>query len=156
MRETTVRERNRFGDEQGMAMIVSVLVLLVLTAIGIAAIEHSGSEYMAGGRARHISRVFHGADAGLQVIAAKLAAAVPDTTPTTVTLSDGTTAQSGDRNAVAPQPLGLVGYGPPPDGYGLNVGSGFSTELYRAITTANSTGGGMVELESQLGRLGVQ
>ena len=27
----------RFGDEQGMAMIVSVLVLLLLTAIGIAA-----------------------------------------------------------------------------------------------------------------------
>ena len=46
-------------------MIVAVLVLLLLTAIAIAAIEHSGAEFAAGGRSRHIARVFYGADAGL-------------------------------------------------------------------------------------------
>ncbi|NRA04489.1 MAG: hypothetical protein HRU00_18015 [Myxococcales bacterium] len=146
----------RFGDEQGMAMIVSVLVLLLLTAIGIAAIEHSGSEFAAGGRSRHITRVLHAADAGLEVVAAKLAGATLNVSPTTLTLTNGTTVQSGDRNATSPQPLKLVGYGPPPEGYGLNVGSGFSTEIYRPIVTANSASGGMVELESQLGRLGVE
>ena len=146
----------RLGDERGMAMIVAVLVLLLLTAIGIAAIEHSGSEFAAGGRSRHITRVFHGADAGLEVVASKLSGAIPNVTPTSVTLTDGTTVQSGDRTAITPQPLNLVGYGPPPDGYGLNLGSGFSTEIYRAIVTASAASGSMVELEAQLGRLGTE
>ncbi len=148
--------QNRFGDEQGMAMIVAVLVLLLLTAIGIAAIEHSGSEFAAGGRSRHITRVFHGADGGLEVVAAKLAGTLPDISPTAVILSDGTSVESRKHLEALPQPVSLVGYGPPPDGYGLNIGSGFSTEIYRATVTANSTSGGMVELEAQLGRLGVE
>jgi len=141
--------------EDGIALLIAVLLLLLVTAIGIAAIEHSGGELASGGRTRSSTVAFYGADAGLSVAINQLAQEPADLTPVNVTLVDGTTVQSGTRTDTAPQPLTKEGTGLPPEGYSLNAGSGYVSRRYRTEVTARSTGGAAAELDSRLTKLEV-
>ena len=111
--------------EDGIALLIAVLLLMLVSAIGIAAIEHSGGELASGGRARSSTVAFYGADAGLNLAVNQIAQEPPDLTPVNVTLTDGTLVRSGTRTDTVPQPLLKGGTGLPPEGYSLNTGSGY-------------------------------
>ena len=141
--------------QDGIALLIAVLLLLLVSAIGIAAIEHSGGELASGGRARSSTVAFYGADAGLNVAINQLAQEPADLTPLNTTLSDGTLVQSGTRTDTVPQPLVKGGTGLPPEGYSLNANSGYVSRRYRAQVTGRSTGGSAAELEAQFKKLEV-
>ncbi len=145
---------NRVGPrrkrEQGLALIVSILVLLLVTAISIAAIERSGQESTASGRARSSTRSLYAADAGIQLALGRITRSI--LAPFQFNI-DNRTVQSRSRSDAAPQPIEHLGVGPPPEGYGLNVGSGYGSELFLANVTATFADGGTTELEAKLGRL---
>jgi hypothetical protein len=144
----------RLNEEQGVALIIAVLLLLLVTAIGVAAIHHAGDEASVAGSARRSARMLHAADGGLQVAINQIAQPTPDLTPFTHTLEGGdVTIRSGARTDTAAQPIIAAGSGPPPDGYQINVGSGFRSRLYRANVTSLYRSGANSELEGKFGKL---
>lgn len=52
-------------DEQGMALVISMLLLVVLTVIGVAAVSTSNFEIMVAGSERRTQEAFYAAEAGL-------------------------------------------------------------------------------------------
>ena len=141
------------GRQDGIALIITILILLLVSTIGIASIEHSGGEFSSAGRARASTVALYGAEAGLQLAINQFAQEPADLTAVNVTLDDGTGVQSGTRADTAPQPLTKGGTGLPPEGYSLNAGSGYVNRRYRAEVTARTTGGSAVELESLFAKL---
>lgn len=146
----TSRVRPRRKHEQGIALVVSILVLLLVTAISITSIEQSGQESTASGRARSSSRSLYAADAGIQLALSRVSQA--NLAPFQLNI-DGRTVQSRSRLDAVPQPIAPAGSGPTPDGYGLNMGSGYGSQLFLVNVTATFADGGTTELEAKLGRL---
>jgi hypothetical protein len=144
------RERAR---EEGVALMISVLVLLLVSAMAISAIEHSGEERAAGARLRSAARTLYAADAGIQIVMNRLAQSPPNPNAIDVTLSGGVSVQSRERNDTAPMDFSSEGPGPPPPGFQLNIGSGFSSAIYLANVTAVAPDGSATELETKLGTL---
>ncbi len=142
--------------EQGMALLITVMVLLLISAIGVAAINHAGAELSETGRTRATSVTFHGADAGIQLALGHLAQVPADLTPVNLNLGGGLNVQSRTRTETSPKPLTQVGLGPPPDGVELNVGSGVGSvsRLYVVDMTA-TLANAQVELQAKLNRLDV-
>ena len=140
-------------DEAGIALLVTVFVLLLIGAVAIAAIGHSGQEATASATSRVNKRTFHGADAGIQVALRRLAAEPPDQVPFDLDLGGGRIVQSRTRTDATPQPIPRLGLGPPPEGFSINVGSGYVNEIFLTNVTATSPNATTVELEAKLGRL---
>ena len=59
--------------EHGVALLISVIVLILLSAIGLAALQHAKDESVGGGRSRHHTKTLHAADGVLQVVIQQLA-----------------------------------------------------------------------------------
>ncbi len=86
------RERGSFGNERGIALIIGLLVLLVLTLIGISAINTTTFENRISGNERAAAEAFYTAEAGLERGLAQL----PSTAPIPVTsLTGGSSYWSG-------------------------------------------------------------
>jgi hypothetical protein len=134
-------------------MIVAVLILLLVSLLGIAAIEHAGEEDSVTGRTRDASRTFYAADSGTQLIVANLSQEPSILSPFTLNFADNTTARSGARSDPSPQPIEKTGVGEPPEGYALNIGAGFATEVFLGTVTAFSPGGSSAEIESKYWKL---
>ena len=148
--------RTRPGNEPGVAMILTILLLLLITGIGIAAVEHAGNESILSGSSRRWTRTFFAADAGIQMALSQIAQSPPDLTQFTFQLENGAMdVRSGSRSDIGPQPIESVGVGAPPDGYSINVGSGFQSRLYKANATAEVTSAqtATVELEAKFAKL---
>jgi hypothetical protein len=140
--------------EDGLALILAVLLLLLGTGIGVAAIYHAGGEFSLTGSTRRAARMLYAADGGIQVAINQIAQPSPDLTPFNLTLEGGdVTIRSGTRADTSPQPLILDGSGPPPDGFSINIGAGFRTRLFRANVTSLYRSGATAELEGKFGRL---
>ncbi len=145
--------------EQGIALLMSVLILLLMGAIAIAAIEYSGEELAAGGRARSSAKTLAGADAGIQFALNRLSQLPPDVTAFTVTLPNGVNVQSRRRDQGAPQPiqdLGTTGGPARVDGHMINIGGGgpsFSNNFFLVNVTATDAAGATAELEVKAGGL---
>jgi hypothetical protein len=140
-------------EEAGIALLVTVFVLLLMGAIAITAIGHSGQEATASATGRVKKRTFHGADAGIQVALRRLAEEPPNQVPFDIDLGGGRTVQSRSRSDATPQPIPRLGVGPPPEGFSINVGSGYINEIFLTNVTASSPNATTVELEAKLGRL---
>ncbi len=139
--------------EQGMALLVTVFVLLLVGTIAVAAIHHSGEESTAGGRARATMRNLYAADSGVQLALVRIAQNPPDTTAFSVNLDGGRNVQSRTRADATPQPLALSGIGPPPEGYAITIGAGYVNELYLVSVTSTAPNSTVSELEAKLARL---
>jgi len=146
-------ERAGLRDETGVALIVSILVLLMISAIGIAAVDRAGDDAKVTGHAKADARALYAADAGIGVALNRLAGPIPDLTPFNVDLDDGVSVRSGTRAASAPEPIAYLGTAGPPDGYSLVIGSGFISKTYRVNVTGFGTGASRSELEAKLTRL---
>jgi hypothetical protein len=139
----------RRTEERGIAMLLAVLLLMMVSLLGIVAIEHAGDENSVTGRTRDSARTFYAADAGTQLIVTNLGQEPTVQSPFTVNFASGTFVRSGGRSDPGPQPIEKTGVGEPPEGYALNLGAGFATEVFLGTVTAFSPGGSSVELESK-------
>jgi hypothetical protein len=139
--------------EQGIAMILTILLLLLISGIGIAAVEHSGSESIMSGSARRWTRTFFAADAGIQMALSQIAQTPPDLNQFNFQLENGATNVWSGTPGGGLQPIESVGVGAPPDGYSINVGSGYQSRLYKANATARGPAQATVELEAKFAKL---
>jgi hypothetical protein len=138
--------------ESGIALLVAVLILLLVSAIGIAAIEHSGRELGGAGRARTTIATFHAADGGVEIATNQLARTPLSTTPFSFSVNSDYTVRSGTRSDGTPQEIIPAGTGQPPEGYAITVGgAGYASSLYRTAVTSTGVGAA-VELEVKLSR----
>ena len=145
--------RTRLASESGVALMIALLVLLVTTVIAMSAIEHAGEESTLSGRLRRSVRTFHAADGGIQVALNRVAQNPPNLSAFTFSPETATSVRSGRRTDGSAQPLTRGGTSPAPEGYSINVGTGFVSRLYQARVTAASTDGATVEVEAQFTRM---
>jgi hypothetical protein len=139
-------------EEEGVALLIAVLLLLLLSGIGIAAIDHSGADVALAGSSSRTARILYMAEAGLHTAASQLSSAPANLSPFTLSFDGGVvTVRSGPRSASAAQPIEQAGTGPPPEGYGVGVGGGFRSQLYRVNVTAGGQEGSSTELEATFG-----
>lgn len=137
--------------EEGMALIVVVMLLALIGAMVPFAVSHSGSELAGSARTRGAARALYAADAGIQIALGRLADNPPTTTPLDVTLS-GWSIQSRTRTESSAAALNTDGsFGPPPEGYGIE--DGYRSDIYRVNITSSRQGLGSAELEAKLTRL---
>jgi hypothetical protein len=155
MAKRTQTRLSRPSDESGIALLVSVVILLMVTAVGFAALSRSGSEWVLGTRQRRQTATLYAADAGIELAINKVDQTVPDLTPIDQDFSDGTNIRTGTRSDGSPQSIREGGSAnAPPDGYMINLGSGgFITKPFYAEITATGPDSSVVELEAKIGRL---
>ena len=67
------------------------------------------------------------------------------------TIDNATTVFSG--TPTAPAPIESVGTGAPPDGYSINLNTGFQSRLYKARVVAQGQANAQVELEAKFAKL---
>ena len=67
------RLHQKLKDEQGIALLISVILMLLISAIGIAALQHARQESSGSGRSRHHTKNLHAADGVLQLVVQQLA-----------------------------------------------------------------------------------
>lgn len=163
--------RKRAAEEHGLALLVTVMLLLLISAIGLTALNHAQSENMVAGSSRRKLTTLYAADALLNVVASQLAnptvsgpAIVPVDRPqflpvySNVDASGGggttglfTSARTGTIDNMAPQPIDRIGTADPGDGEDIRVGAGapIARGVYRVSVVANEPGGGNVQLQAQ-------
>lgn len=139
--------------QQGAALIVAVVTLLMAAMIAVNAMKHTQEESTGGARGRNTARTLHAADAGVEFAIARLSQSPPDLSAFSVDV-DGTTVESRQRSVGAPQPMVQDNAGAPPEGYSINVGSGsgFAGSVYLVNITAIN-GSSAAELEVRFSRL---
>ena len=100
-------ERFNFGNQKGVALVVALIMLLVLTFIGISSISSSIFEAKISGNERFGSAAFYAADGGVDVGISR----IPDITAYSGTIGSDESYRSGSLTATSPQPqknLGLM------------------------------------------------
>ena len=100
-------ERFNFGNQKGVALVVALIMLLVLTFIGISSISSSIFEAKISGNERFGSAAFYAADGGVEVGISR----IPDITAYSGTIGSDESYRSGSLTATSPQPqknLGLM------------------------------------------------
>lgn len=137
--------------ERGVTLLVTVVMILLVGILVLTSIGHSGDESAAAARARATARALHAADGGMQLALARVTDEPPNTNPIDITVGD-LSVQSRTRAQATPQALGSLGSGPPPEGYGINTGSGYVSELFLVDITSSGPTGSTAELQSKLYR----
>ncbi len=67
------RSRTFLKDQSGLALVVALLMMIVLTLIGLASVSTSIFELMLSGNKRGATDAFYGADSGIQVVTSDVA-----------------------------------------------------------------------------------
>lgn len=139
-------------DQAGMALLIAIMMLLMISAIGVAAIDHSGDENEVAGHERRTTTTFYAADAGIQYGRTRVFRNPPIFDEFEVTLPDGTTFRSGTRVDGAATALDTPDLGAPPEGFSINIGGagGFVSENLTMNVTAEGGGNSTVELETRV------
>ncbi len=150
---------SRRPDEAGIALLITVILLLMLSAIGLSALQSAQGEANAGGRSARKLRTFFAADSALSLVQEQLDISntrYPDLTAvndnqfiqSSAGLFTGVRTGTGD-NAV-PQQISFVGRARR-DGDQLNINAGntFSFGIYRTDVVATDPVGGRAELQAQ-------
>ncbi len=148
----SITTRSGRRREQGIALIVSILMLVLVGTIAMNMISSSEQELTAGGRSRSTSKSLYAADAGIQFAENRLRPP-SDVSKFKFTLDDGTLVKSGKRTDAVEQDIEDTGIGTPPSGYSINIGQGFVNETYKVNVTATRTGIATAEVEVRLGIL---
>ena len=148
-------------DEHGMALLVAVVLLLMVSAIGLAALQSAQDEASGSGRARRKTMTLYAADSALTMVEDRLNVAksqYPDTgvINNTTFMQDqwggATAVRTGNSENPLAQPIVRVGASSQAAaGYQLNVNASgtFSYGIYRTGVVATDQTGGAVELQAQ-------
>lgn len=100
-------ERFSFGDQKGVALVVALIMLLVLTFLGISSISSSVFESKISGNERWGSTAFYATAGGVDVGISR----IPDITAYSGTIGSDESYRSGRLTDSSPQPqksLGLM------------------------------------------------
>lgn len=135
--------------EEGVALLITVILILLVGVLVLTSIGHSGDESVAGARARSTSRALHAADGGMQMALSRVTQIPPNTNAVDITI-DNFSVQSRTRAQATPQQLDSLGAGPAPEGYGVNVGTGYVSELFLVDMTSVGPTGSTAELQAKL------
>lgn len=145
--------RTERGQEQGLALLLTVMVLIMITAMALASIYHAGEESTGGRRAKAAMDALYGADAGIELSRNRVA--VGDLSAINMTFN-GIQVQSRARSETSAQPIVLVGTTGLAGDNMINVGSaiGLTNEIYRVRMTATSFAGSVAEIHSNISYTG--
>ena len=121
----------RWRDEGGMVLVLSLLAMVVLSLLGVALLTMSGSETFVSYRTVYREGAFYSAEGGIHIGLDQVSANTVTSTqaiPLT-TIGGNYTYRSGRRSDPGPQPLEFVGTRPGP-GYSIAVGTGYNPAGY--------------------------
>lgn len=150
-------------DERGAALLIAVVLLLLMSALGITALQHAQDEAAASGRSRRKDATLYAAEAGLAKAQSSLFAGYDSPTgfASPFTIDDPALVNDGFGNPIAVrsgQPGSALAEsidatsaptGEPPDGYQINGGGGYQFKAVRADIVATDAGNGTVHLQAQ-------
>lgn len=150
-------------DESGMALLIAVVLLLLMSALGLTALQHAQDEASSSGRARRKDATLYAAEAGLSIVQSRLLDnwgvaqpapfAVDEPTLVQDAFGNPIAVRSGRPEYAAPQPIATTGGGSaaPPDGFMVNLGNQGAQSFtpVRADIVATDSGNGMVHLQAQ-------
>ena len=140
-------QRNR--RKQGVALLITMVLILLIGVIALTSIDHSGNEMIAGARGRSTARAPYAADGGIQLALAHVAENPPNTDA--IDIDIGTyNVESRTRAEVTPQSIESLGEGAPLDGYGINEGSGYVSELFMVDITSVGPNQASTGIQSKL------
>jgi len=138
--------------EQGLILLMTMFILMLIGVIAIDTIGQSGSESAISGRSRNTIRTLHAADAGIQLAVSRLFQSPPNLDPISIIFA-GRTVESRARAVSDAEDLAFAGAGKTPDGLSINIGESYVTEGYEVVITAVSKDGSVAEIESKVTRL---
>jgi Tfp pilus assembly protein PilX len=147
------------GDERGVALLIAVVLLLMVSALGLTALQSAQDEATGSARGRRKVMTLYAADSGLKLVEDQLAGATsqyPNRNPITDSsvMEDqwgGSTAiRTGEAKTPVAQAIQRVSKGNV-EGMQLNINSAgsFSFGVYRTGMVASDSTGGVVELQAQ-------
>ncbi len=147
-------------SQQGIALIVTVLLLMMISAIGLAALRHAGDESVISASSRRKLTVIYAADAAMNIMAERLLGGDPTTAtfldpmdePTFLMNTAGLpiAVRSGPADSAVPQPILRVGTAAGGGGQ-LNIGSSATQSygVYRVSIVAQDSGGSQAQVQAQ-------
>jgi hypothetical protein len=147
----TPAQSSAHHQREGMALITTILILLLVGATALSTIETSSEEMMAGGRSRSVIKSLYAAEAGVQLAHKRIRE--PRNLNAFSISVDGTTIESRSRDQTGTQPIGEGGLGRPPSGYSVNIGSGYVNQVYAVDVTASEASLPTTEVQVRLGML---
>jgi len=146
--------------ERGIALIVTVLLLMMISAIGLAALRHAGDESVISASSRRKLSVVYAADSAMNVLAERLLTGNPSSSiylapmddPSLLTNEAGLpiAVRTGSVDSTVPQPVVRVGSAPG-GGSQLNIGSAGTQSygVYRASVVSSDAGGAQAQIQAQ-------
>lgn len=137
--------------QAGIALIITLMVMVLVATIAIAAMNNSREEMVAGGRSRSVITSLFAAEAGVQFAEARI---LPPRDLDAFSIDvGGITVESRERDDPSPQDIDADGVGKPPPGYSINIGAGFVNQIFEVHSTAENARLPTTELEVRLGLL---
>lgn len=147
-------------DEAGIALLIAVILMLLISAIGLSALQSASGEASAGGRSARKLRTFFAAESAMSVVMQRLDTSTrqyPDITAIDeqqfVQNQYGgfTQVRTGTSDNAVPQDIRLVGHTRQKGGaLNVNAANTFTFGIYRTDVVATDANGGRVELQAQL------
>jgi hypothetical protein len=150
-----------------MALLVTVMVVIMISAMAMGAIHHSGQESVGGRRTKTALDALFGASAGVELARVRIKQGVM--TAFDVDLAGGIEVQSRRRSESTPQEIyafadapgepGALGGGNTglvAEGNTINNGSkiGITEEMYQVNVTATTNAGAVAEVEAKISYTG--
>ncbi len=155
-------------DESGMALLIAVVVLLLMSALGLSALQHAGSEAVGSGTSRRKDATLYAAESGLSMLQVRLlnnywgsASMSPVTLDEATLVEDAVgnpihVVSGSPTNGTIPSPAATIGASASgktehSSGFTLNIGSQAAQTFrpVRADVTALDVANGMVHLQAQ-------
>lgn len=150
-------------DESGMALLIAVVLLLLMSALGLTALQHAQDEASASGRARRKDSTLYAAEAGLALVQSRLLDNWGVAQPAPFTIDEASLVKDAFDNPIAvrsgrpensvAQTISAAGGGSaaPPDGFMVNLGNQGAQAFtpVRADIVATDSSSGMVHLQAQ-------
>jgi Tfp pilus assembly protein PilX len=150
-------------DESGMALLIAVVLLLMMSALGLTALQHAQDEAAASGRSRRKDATLYAAEAGLALVQQRLLSNWGTAQPAPFSIDEASLVRDAFDNPIAvrsgrpenavPATITAAGGGSaaPPDGFMVNLGNQGAQAFtpIRADIVATDQANGMVHLQAQ-------
>jgi hypothetical protein len=143
-----------------MALLVTTLLLLVISIMGLTALQHASDEKVSAASSRRKLETLYAADAAINVLAERLENANAISTSLTQPMDEPTfmltefgfpiSVQTGTPDSASPEPIYKVGRASG-QGSQLNLGSGYTQSygIYRASVVATHPSGARAQIQAQ-------
>ena len=168
--EHETRTARGLRDESGMALLIAVILLLLMSALGLAALQHSGDESAGSGRSRRKDATLYAAEAGQSMAQGRMFAQWDAMAATDIFVDEPAMVTDAFGNPIAvrsgvpgpaglpatPAPIsdsdnGMKSASKPKDGFMVNIGNANSRtfKARRVDIVAQDSGNGLVHLLAQ-------